>query len=121
MGHKCADSEVQDEQAAVMDRLVWEPQLVDSLGSVHLKQVCYGKQAPHHCACSRHRALLSQNIALVTHCDCRDQHGLVRQALHVVSKKHIAVWFQLSSEKQLCTTVPYLPCKISIALHTTKS
>ena len=63
--HEFAGSEVQDEQAAVMDRLVWEPQLVDSLGSVHLKQVCYGKQAPHHCACSRHRASLSQVMTLL--------------------------------------------------------
>ena len=35
----CNATDLQDEQAAVMDRLIWQPQPADLLSSVQIKQV----------------------------------------------------------------------------------
>ncbi|DBA88888.1 hypothetical protein WJX79_001006 [Trebouxia sp. C0005] len=42
LGHSLAPSQAQDEQAAVMGRLIWQPQPADLLSPVQIKQVACG-------------------------------------------------------------------------------
>jgi hypothetical protein len=43
----CSATDLQDEQAAVMDRLVWQPQPAHLLNSVQIKQVRSIEEAGH--------------------------------------------------------------------------
>ncbi len=54
--------DLQDEQAAVMDRLIWQPQPVDLLSSVQIKQVClmlHSRSMPLHEHVLLHGCILS--------------------------------------------------------------